>query len=141
MHFPHKVPLNLHVESNGSLVVFEEGSSPFPLRRVFVVTADVGQVRGHHAHRTCSQLLVALRGQVLVSVDDGNGPQDFLVSELEQGLLIPPMNWATQKYMSEGTILMVVCDQLFDERDYIRDYEEFSGALHSMKDGNSPSKQ
>jgi len=139
MHNSHQVPLNLHVESNGSLVVFEEGSSPFPLRRAFVVTADVGQVRGHHAHRTCSQLLAVLRGQVLVSVDYGNGSQDFLLSELEQGLLIPPMNWATQKYMSEETILMVACDQLFDEKDYIRDYAEFAFTLQSMKGGNSPS--
>ena len=138
---PYQVPLDLHIEPNGSLAVIEESSSSLPLRRVFVVTADVGQVRGHHAHKTCTQLLVVLRGQVLVSVDGGNGPEDFLVSQLDQGLIIPPMNWATQKYMSEGTILMVVCDELFDEKDYIRDYDEFSGALHSMKDGNNPSKQ
>lgn len=139
MALPYRVPLTLHVESNGSLAVIEESSSFFPLRRVFVVTADVGQVRGHHAHKTCSQLLVVLRGQVLVSVDGGNGPQDFLVSQLDQGLLIPPMNWATQKYMNEGTILMVVCDELFDEKDYIREYEEFNVALHSLEDENNTS--
>ncbi|MDE0973554.1 MAG: FdtA/QdtA family cupin domain-containing protein [Candidatus Nanopelagicales bacterium] len=139
MALPYRVPLNLHVESNGSLAVIEESSSFFPLRRVFVVTADVGQVRGHHAHKTCSQLLVVLRGQVLVSVDGGNGPQDFLVSQLDQGLLIPPMNWATQKYMNEETILMVVCDELFDEKDYIREYEEFNIALHLIEDENNTS--
>jgi len=83
--------------------------------------------------------LAVLRGQVLVSVDNGNGTQDFLLSELEHGLLIPPMNWATQKYMSEGTILMVSCDQLFDEKDYIRDYAEFVFTLKSMKSGDGPS--
>jgi len=132
------VPLHLHAESNGSLVVFEEGTAPFPVRRTFVVTADLGQVRGHHAHRACSQLLAVLHGQVLVSVEGENRSQDFLLSELGQGLLIPPMNWAIQKYVSEGTILMVVCDQLFDEKDYIRDYAEFNGILESMKNENSP---
>ena len=132
MQIAHELPLNLHAASNGSLIVFEEGSSPFSSRRAFVVTADAGQVRGHHAHKSCSQILAVLQGQVLVSVDNGSGPQEFLLSALENALLIPPMNWATQKYMSVGTILMVVCDQLFDDQDYIRDLGEFKANLDTI---------
>jgi len=86
-------------------------------------------VRGNHAHKLCSQLLVALSGEVLVSVDDGMSQQEFLLSEMAQGLVIPPMNWATQKYLSQRSILLVVCDLLFDEADYIRDYSEFISLL------------
>ncbi len=124
-----EVPLSIHIDANGSVVVFEEGTVPFPIRRTFVVTADVGQIRGNHAHRACSQLVVVLSGEVLVSVDDGNVSQEFLLSEMAQGLLIPPMTWATQKYISEDSILLVVCDLLFDESDYIRDYAEFKRGL------------
>ena len=35
------------------------------------------------------------------------------------------MIWATQKYKSNNTILLVLCDQEYSEKDYIRDYEEF----------------
>ncbi len=119
------IPLSIHREANGSVAVFEEGTVPFPIRRTFVVTADAGQVRGDHAHRACSQLLVVLRGKVQVSVDDGNTSQEFLLSESAQGLLIPPMIWSTQTYLSEGSILLVVCDHLYDEADYIRDYSDF----------------
>jgi len=119
------ISLSIHREENGSVAVFEEGTVPFPIRRTFVVTADVGQVRGDHAHRVCSQLLVVLRGKVRVSIDDGNTSQEFLLSESAQGLLIPPMIWSTQTYLSEGSILLVVCDQLYDEADYIRDYSDF----------------
>jgi hypothetical protein len=84
---------------------------------------------------------VVLKGTVLVSVDNGNTSQEIVLSELAKGLLVPPMNWATQRYMSEGTMLMVACDQLFDEEDYIRDYDEFLRIFHSMKDGNSSSAQ
>lgn len=129
MPAPREVPLSLHVEANGSVVVFEEGTAPFSIRRTFVVTADRGQVRGNHAHKLCSQLLVALSGEVLVSVDDGMSQQEFLLSEMAQGLVIPPMNWATQKYLSQRSILLVVCDLLFDEADYIRDYSEFISLL------------
>ncbi len=119
------VPLSIHSEDNGSVVVFEEGTVPFPVRRTFVVTADMNQIRGDHAHRVCNQLLVVLKGKVLVSVDDGTFAQELLLTELAKGLLIPPMVWATQKYVSADAILLVACDQLYDETDYIRDYAEF----------------
>lgn len=125
MSAAYEIRLRLFTESNGSLLVLEEGTLPFPLRRTFIVTAGAGQVRGAHAHRVCHQLLLALRGSVLVSVDNGNFTIDFELTDSAQGLLIPPLNWATQKYMSEETILLVACDQLFDEQDYIRNYEEF----------------
>ena len=127
----YEVPLNIHLDQNGTLIVFEERSSPISVRRCFVVVADAGEYRGHHAHRSCSQLLAVLRGQVLVSVDDGTSTKDFLLSEFDKGLMIPPMNWATQKYLTPRSILIVSCDELFDEDDYIRERAEFDNILRS----------
>lgn len=125
------IPLSPLIDFNGALLVIEENSSPFPLRRAFVVVAGEGQKRGNHAHKMCSQLLVAIRGKVMVSVDDGVHVRNFALTTLQEGLLIPPMNWATQEYIGEEAILMVACDQLFDEADYIRDYAEFIGKVNS----------
>ena len=129
--------LDRHFESNGSLVVFEDGNLPFPLHRTFVVQAGAGQVRGDHAHRTCNQLLVALKGAVRVSVDDGQIKSEYRLTGLSKGLLIPPMNWATQKYLSNETILMVSCDHPFDESDYIRDYSDFLRNVSAMNRGSA----
>lgn len=35
------------------------------------------------------------------------------------------MIWATQRYTEPDSQLLVICDQNFDEVDYIRDFEEF----------------
>ena len=51
-----EIPLSIHNEANGSVVIFEEGTVPFPVRRTFVVFAEAGQLRGGHAHRTCTQI-------------------------------------------------------------------------------------
>jgi len=39
--------------------------------------------------------------------------------------LIPPTIWAEQTYLQENTIVLVLCDQFYDEADYIRDYDAF----------------
>jgi len=48
MSLAQVIPLSIHSEDNGSVVVFEEGTVPFPVRRTFVVNADMGQIRGEH---------------------------------------------------------------------------------------------
>ena len=111
------------------MAIFEEGVVPFSVRRTFVVFAGSGQSRGAHAHRTCTQMLVALQGSVDVTMDDGQEVTSSLLSRLSHGLVIPPMTWATQEYLTDDSILLVLCDQLFDEGDYIRDRANFLTAI------------
>lgn len=125
MNQPSLLELSRHVESNGKVVVFEEGTVPFEVKRCFVVIAGKGQVRGEHAHRKCTQLLIAINGQIRVTVDDGRRTREFLLSDCTHGLLIPRMTWATQHYLSDESQLLAVCDTLYSEDDYIRSYETF----------------
>ena len=120
------IPFASNADENGSLTVFEEGPVPFAVVRTFVVRAHAGQTRGQHAHRECTQLLAVLKGEVRVTVVDGIGETVFLLSDSTEGLLIPPMVWATQEYLQDDSILLVACDQPFDEADYIRDQHEFA---------------
>jgi hypothetical protein len=45
------------------------------------------------------------------------------------GLLILPGVWAEQKYLENSSILTVLCDQPFNEEEYIRNYDEFKKYL------------
>jgi len=126
-----EIPLRIHTEENGSVAIFEEGTVPFPVRRAFVVFAGAGQLRGAHAHRACTQMLVVLQGEVNVSMDDGLEATSHSLSRLSHGLVIPPMTWASQRYLTEDSTLLVICDQLFDEGDYIRDREDFLRAIEA----------
>jgi len=116
----------LHIEENGYLSVFEVGKQvPFPIQRVFTVTAHETDIRGDHAHRKCTQLLVCVHGKIKVSFDDGKSKGVVLLEKMSEGILIPPGVWSIQEYLDRHSVLMVLCDRIYESEDYIRDYEEF----------------
>jgi len=115
-----------HEDRNGVLYVYESGRHvPFDIRRIFTVSAMAGDIRGNHAHRQCSQLLVCTTGEIRVVCDDGFELTHHLLDSADCGLLIPPGIWAREDYLTDGAVLMVLCDRIYEEGDYIRDYDEF----------------
>jgi dTDP-4-dehydrorhamnose 3,5-epimerase-like enzyme len=118
--------LTQNIAENGELTVIEGLKEvPYEIRRVFFVRANVGAIRGMHAHRECSQFLICLMGQIKVVCDDGLVKRDFELNNLSSGLMIPPGIWATQIYSSTNSVLAVLCDKTYDPNDYIREYDEF----------------
>lgn len=100
----------------------------FDIQRAYIVT-DVpdGALRGGHAHKSLWQLLICAHGSCKVSLSDGLKTVDYLLSEPNQGLLIGPAIWRDLAFMSQHKAVMVVlASDHYDERDYIRSYEEFS---------------
>ena len=114
-------------EDNGELSVFEQNSEaiPFQIKRIFNVRADKGSVRGQHAHRLCSQMLICSNGSVEVFCDDSSNQEVFLLDNPNYGLLVPPGIWAEQRYVENNTAMTVICDRLYEAEDYISDYELF----------------
>ena len=112
-------------ENNGDLVVVEGEIIPFSIKRVFNVRQQKGDIRGKHAHRHCSQLLICTNGAVEVKCDDISTTEIYVLDKPNFGLFIPPGIWADQKYIENNTILTVLCDRPFEEADYLRNYEDF----------------
>ena len=121
------IELHYHKENNGDLVAVEGESNviPFSIKRVFNVRAQKGNIRGRHAHRQCSQLLICTNGSIEVKCDDGSTNELYVLDKPNFGLLIAPCVWAEQRYMENNTILTVLCDRPFEEVDYLRNYEDF----------------
>ncbi len=118
--------LKSHSNATGSLVVAEGIKDvPFSIARVFVVKALKGERRGNHAHKACQQFLFCSNGKIEVVCDDGFNKKIFLLDSPEKALLIPAGVWAYQNYLEENSILTVLCDQYFDEFDYLRNYDDF----------------
>ncbi len=119
------IELPYHKENNGDLVVVEGNIIPFNMSRVFTVRASKGSVRGEHAHRHCSQLLICTNGAVKVRCDDTRTTEIYVLDKPNFGLFIPPGIWADQKYIEDNTTLTVLCDRPYEEADYIRNYDDF----------------
>jgi hypothetical protein len=100
--------------------------APFIIRRVFYIyDIPSGADRGAHAHKQCHQLLVALTGSFEVEVFDGSDSHIFTLDQPNIGLHIPPGIWASEINFSGGGICLVMASEVYDERDYIRDFNEF----------------
>lgn len=120
VHFPR------YLDPNGDLCVYEAGQQvPFDIRRIFTVSALAGDIRGDHAHKQCSQLLVCVSGQIRVVCDDGSVVTHHQLDSMNYGLLVPPGIWSREEYITDGAVLMVLCDRDYEEEDYIRDYNDF----------------
>lgn len=99
---------------------------PFSIKRVFY-SYDIpgGEARGAHSHKECHQLLVAASGSYEVVLDDGVNKRTVLLNRPFYGLHVLPGIWALEQGFSSGAICLVLASHVFDESDYIRDYQEF----------------
>jgi len=115
------------VDLRGSLVAGNMNDQvPFTPERFFVVY-DVPSIeaRGAHAHHQCEQFLVCLNGSVRAIVDDGTNREEYLLNSPDQGLYMPAMIWGTQYRYSADAVLLVLASHLYDNADYIRNYDDF----------------
>lgn len=113
-------------------------SLPFPPVRVFIVTkSPAGTERGGHAHRLCHQVLIATAGVVQVEYDDDEGTHLVTLHDAHEGLHIPPLAWAKQTYVTDGSSLVVLASHPYDAEDYIDDREEAERLRRSAK-GSQP---
>lgn len=99
---------------------------PFEIKRVFY-SFDIpgGEARGAHAHKACHQFLVAASGSYEVVLDDGINKRTVVLNRPFYGLYIPPGIWAAEQGFSSGSICLVLASHVYEEDDYIRNYEEF----------------
>ena len=99
---------------------------PFDVKRVFFLY-DIpgGESRGAHAHRICHQFIVAAGGAFEILLDDGKTRRVVTLNRPDRGLHIPPGIWASEINFSSGSNALVLASHLYDEEDYIRDYQEY----------------
>ena len=99
---------------------------PFAISRVYW-TYDIpgGAHRGGHAHKHCRELIIAVSGSFIVTLDDGNVKQDFMLNLPNQALFVDRGIWRSLSDFSSGAVCLVLAEDPFDEDDYIYDYGVF----------------
>lgn len=116
-----------HGDERGQLVALEEYKDiPFRIKRVYYMYDTVpGVVRGHHAHKSLEQILVCIHGSCKVKLDNGKETKVIPLERPYEGLYISNDIWREMYDFSPDAVLMVLASEIYDESDYIRDYDEF----------------
>jgi len=122
-------------DPRGNLTVTQGGKDvPFDIARVYwVYDVPGGESRGGHAHRSCREFIIAVSGSFTVTLDDGQTSQSYHLNHPWEGLFVETNTWRTLDDFSSGAVCLVLASEVYDENDYIREYDEFLKHVGCLK--------
>ncbi len=116
----------IHNKAGNITVVENEINIPFSVKRIYYLyDIPSGEGRGGHAHYELEQYIIAASGSFDVILDDGKNKKRVTLNRPDHALHIVPGLWRELENFSSGSISLVLASQIYDEKDYIRDYKEF----------------
>jgi dTDP-4-dehydrorhamnose 3,5-epimerase-like enzyme len=121
-----EIPKISDKDGRGNLGVLEKETVPFEIKRVYYLfDVPSSAYRGGHAHINQLELLVALSGSFEVKLNNGKSETLVTLNKPDKGLLIEKGVWRELENFSSGAVCLVLASDVFDETDYIRDFETF----------------
>ena len=105
---------------------------PFAIKRVYYIydLNNPNAVRGKHAHKELEQVLFCINGSCEIGLDDGTNRQSIILDKPNIGIYLGTELWHTMLRFSDNCILLVLASDLYNENDYIRDYDDFKRYIH-----------
>lgn len=115
-------------DPRGNLSFIENGARclPFDMARVYwIYDVPGGCMRHGHAFYSSHELIVAMSGSFDVLLSDGAEQRRIHLCRSYTGVYVPPMTWRELDNFSTNSVAMVLSSSLYDELDYIRDFEQY----------------
>lgn len=125
------IDMRVFGDERGHLISLEKGNNcPFEVKRAFYIfDTKPGIARGAHANRNSEFMLIPINGSCKVRIDDGSSSETVKLSDPHKALYLDKMLWKEMFDFSYNAILLVLTNTLYDEKEYIRDYNEYSRAV------------
>ena len=114
-------------DERGNLVVVEGGSAiPFDIKRIFYIYgSDSEVVRGSHANLRSEFVMINVAGTSKVKVDNGIESRIIELDRPRMGLYLKNNVWKEMYDFSPDSVLLVLSNEHYDPKEYVRDYEEY----------------
>ena len=121
------IDMKVFGDARGKLVSLEGNRNvPFDIKRVYYIFDTLpNEARGFHAHKNMEQIIVAMDGACEFVLDDGKQSESVWLNRPDVGLYIGKNMWREMRNFSYGCKLMVLASDYYDEKEYIRNYDEF----------------
>ncbi|SFV27494.1 sugar 3,4-ketoisomerase [Thermoflavifilum thermophilum] len=116
------IHLTTHSDKRGNLTVIED-EIPFDIKRIFYIYGVDDSMRGGHRHKTTVQAAICIHGSCIVSNDDGEKQEDFLLDHPSKCLILETKDWHVMHHFTPDAVLLVLASTKFDPSDYI--YEPY----------------
>ena len=134
-----RIQFQSHGDERGQLIALEEFKDiPFRIKRVYYMyDTKEGVIRGKHAHKSLQQVLICVSGECKITLDDGSDSETISLDRPYEGVLVTNAMWREIYDFSPDAVLMVLASELYDEDDYIRDYDEFINYVKLAREDTS----
>ena len=121
------IKLNSFKDKSGKLVPISfDQNFPFKVKRIFYIKGKRNYVRGSHAHKKCLQLFIPIIGKIeLMTISKGIRKKIILNANNNKSILVPSLVWCSIKFLSEYSVIMVICNRDYEFGDYIEEYSKF----------------
>jgi len=119
------VPGKSDERGNINFLEFDQKLGFVPRRLFWLHGIAPGQWRGRHGHRESHLVTLVMNGSCRVHLDDGSVRETVSLDDPGRALHIPPMVWHELTDFAPQTTILVVASTLYDEGEYLRDYETF----------------
>jgi dTDP-4-dehydrorhamnose 3,5-epimerase-like enzyme len=118
----------------GRLGALHLADIPFTVKRIYWITDFVkGVRRGNHAHKVLKQVLIAIRGEIFVTLREGASESLCVLTPDTSPVYVKPGTWRVFESNSPDSVLMVIASEEYEESDYIRDYNEYLEWFSGLK--------
>ena len=116
----------MHNDAGNITFVENNISVPFDIKRIYYLyDVSMGSERGGHGHFELEQYAIAASGSFTFVLDDGKNKKEVFLNDPSKALYIKSGIWREIKNFSSGSICLVLASHVYEEADYIRDYDEF----------------
>lgn len=114
-------------DRRGSLTpICNQKQIPFDIvRTYYLYDVPGGESRGGHAHKELQQLIISVMGAFDVVLNDGREQKTVRLERAYCGLYVPRQIWRKLINFSSGANCLVLASLAYDEKEYIRVYDEF----------------
>ena len=111
----------------GSLSFFEfQKEITFEIKRIYYIYNFSEQNRrGFHAHKNLKQVMFCPHGKIEVEFNNGKEKEKYLLDSPTKILIVEKGYWREFVSLEEGSILCVGASDIYDENDYIRNYDDY----------------
>ncbi|AZA78952.1 WxcM-like domain-containing protein [Chryseobacterium sp. G0186] len=127
-HKPHILLFDKIGSSELGYITIAEAQKniPFDIQRVYWTYYTPQDVtRGGHAHKKLQQVIFAVSGTITFNTEDKEGNKEtFVLDHPTKGLYLPELIWRDIQF-THNAVLLCLASELYDEKDYFRDFEEF----------------
>jgi len=123
----YEINIRQYGDDRGKLTTIEGlNDIPFEIKRVYYIS-NVGKDkdRAHHAHKNSRRVLSAIQGSCKAVLFDGKIKKEFILDSKEKGVYFNHHIWCELSDFKDNAIVLALADYVYDESDYIRNYEDY----------------